>query len=235
MLLKYIARMETKDKIMRLAKEMNVTRNDIIAATGADKSTVSTWFSGKNKPGGIFLPRLCKQLKCDAEWLLDDISGLDTGRISESRAIYAVETSEPDTVSIPYFSGVSLSAGNGSVILHEGQNGNVPFPRSWLQRLNQPLTNLCVIPCAGFSMEPRICDGDLALINLADTAIRDGKVYAINLGNEAKIKRLFKRLDGSIVVCSDNKSLNLVDEQIAPNEIERLKIIGRAVWVGGSI
>jgi phage repressor protein C with HTH and peptisase S24 domain len=82
-------------------------------------------------------------------------------------------------------------------------------------------------------MEPTLYDGDSALIDISDTAVRDGKVYVLRYGDGFRIKRLLKRFDGSIVLVSDNKKYpeEVVTEQQAAQFIT---ILGRVRDRSGS-
>ncbi len=82
-------------------------------------------------------------------------------------------------------------------------------------------------------MAPWACDGDVVMINMDQTQIRNGKVYAIAAGDELRIKRLFKRSDGSIEVRSDNPSPMYPTETYYGEDINNIKIIGEVVWRGG--
>ncbi|WP_289639977.1 XRE family transcriptional regulator [Turicimonas muris] len=82
----------------------------------------------------------------------------------------------------------------------------------------------------GDSMEPLLFDGDRILVNTADSLrIKDGAVYAINYNGELKVKRLQRKMNGSILLMSENKAYP--PEEISSDAIEegRFFIIGKVL------
>lgn len=85
-------------------------------------------------------------------------------------------------------------------------------------------------------MEPFICDGDKVLFveQAPGTPIRDGKVYALSYGGALKIKRLYRKANGDLIISSDNPKYP--DEVIPNAEIDDLvRIYGRVIERSGSI
>lgn len=141
-------------------------------------------------------------------------------------------------VSIPYYRESHLSAGNGYVVDIDKETDLLTFQAAWLRKMSLQPEYLVVVRCKGDSMEPRIKDDDIVLVNTQVhdfKSIEDGKIYAINYAGEARIKRLIKRFDGSLVISSDNQSPEYSDEIVTPDMADQLKIIGKAVWVGGML
>lgn len=63
-------------------------------------------------------------------------------------------------------------------------------PTSWIERHGYSRENLIAILVKGESMETTLHDGDLVIINLADTRLVDGGIYAINYEGEPVVKRM---------------------------------------------
>lgn len=125
---------------------------------------------------------------------------------------------------------VSLSAGNGALVDHEQPLPPLAFRRDWLQRKGvTSRANLRICNVKGRSMEPALMDGDVVLIDLGQTAIQDGEIYAVRYGDEIKIKRLFKTLDGGIKLHSDNPEFPA--EVLKPSH--SFGVIGAKIWRGG--
>ena len=129
---------------------------------------------------------------------------------------------------------VPLSAGNGSFVWQVDQKKPQAFRSEWLDRAVLKAKDLACMYASGDSMEPRICDTDSLLVDLSDTEIQDGKVYAIRYGEEVRVKRLYKKLDSSILIRSDNSDIH-PEITISDEELEHFEVIGRIVWVGGAI
>ena len=79
------------------------------------------------------------------------------------------------------------------------------------------------------SMTPRICSGDMLLIDTSQKIPKSGQIYAISADNELKVRRLHKRIDGGWVIKNDSASPEYPDETIHPEQLDCLRIIGRAI------
>jgi phage repressor protein C with HTH and peptisase S24 domain len=77
-------------------------------------------------------------------------------------------------------------------------------------------------------MHPTLPDTSKVTLDLSDTTILDGKVYGIRYGEELRIKRLFKRFDGGLIIRSDNSAKH-PEESIDPEQLEHIAVIGRYV------
>ena len=86
-----------------------------------------------------------------------------------------------------------------------------------------------IFVAAGDSMEPTINDGDLVMVDQRDDWLRDG-LFAFTLGDEARIKRLHRLIDG-VEIRSDNDEL-YSPEFVRGAQADQLQIIGRVVWAG---
>lgn len=136
-----------------------------------------------------------------------------------------------DVVQIPEYK-VRFSGGNGNTAIdYELSEESEPatYRRSWMQRLHLNPEKLKRFKVKGDSMESLLYNGDSVLVNLAENDIKqliDGKIYAIRYGNELRVKRLYRKLDGSLVLRSEN--LNYKDEDVPPALVQQhITIIGR--------
>lgn len=77
------------------------------------------------------------------------------------------------------------------------------FRRAWVQSKGWNPAKLLAVHVAGASMEPALYDGDLIVINTAQTEPSDGCVFAVNYEGEVVVKRL-KRDQGEWWIASDN-------------------------------
>lgn len=133
-------------------------------------------------------------------------------------------------------SGPRLSAGNGSLVFdHEEIDNSHAFRTSWLKENGYTKNRLKLFKVEGYSMSPTLEDGHVVLVNMDETTIKNGKVYAILVDEEARIKRLFRRSDGAVEIRSDNQSQQFPIETITADAAKDLKIIGRVVWSGGEM
>ncbi|QDQ87719.1 helix-turn-helix transcriptional regulator [Alcaligenaceae bacterium SJ-26] len=105
-------------------------------------------------------------------------------------------------------------------------NGVINLSKTWLQKRGLKAESVFVATVVGDSMQPRIHEGDLLLLNQADTTKRDGRVYGFVHAGRFVVKRL--RKDGRRwLLTSDNP-------EYAPMEaIEATKVVGRVVLMQG--
>lgn len=73
--------------------------------------------------------------------------------------------------------------------------------------------------------------GDAVGIDISDIIPKDGEVYALFLGGDLMIKRIFKEAGGVIRLSSDNKQYT--DKIVTQDNGVSLIIIGRVVYRGG--
>ncbi|CUI07850.1 hypothetical protein BN2497_10477 [Janthinobacterium sp. CG23_2] len=67
---------------------------------------------------------------------------------------------------------------------------------------------------------------DTILVNADETNIVDGKLYAIRYGDDLRVKYLYRRLDGTVVLRSVNPAYR--DEEVPPELAqEYICVIGR--------
>lgn len=120
---------------------------------------------------------------------------------------------------------LKLQAGiTGFTVEHMAGNGPpIFFRRDFIESKGWRPDKLYALKVAGDSMEPALYDGDLVVINTADTTPRDGEVFAVNYEGQLVIKRL-RRDAGLWWLDSDNPRYKpkLCDEHAI--------IIGRVVY-----
>jgi len=133
-------------------------------------------------------------------------------------------------VLIPRLS-LELAAGNGKRVTHVDTQHPRLFDGDWIREKRLKAKYLVCMPVSGDSMEPWINDGDTVVVDRSDTAIRDGKPYAIRYGDELRIKHVHKRFDGGLILRSINPDYG--DEAIAPADLEHVEILGLVVWRAG--
>lgn len=121
------------------------------------------------------------------------------------------------------------AAGSGSVEKPSyATASHETYSRTWLEQNNLNRSTLAVVFAPDDSMAKRIRQGDMLLIDTADTTIADDAVYALGR-DKLRVKRLFIRYDGQIIIRSDNQEF---PEEVAP--VEALHIVGRVVGLTGT-
>ena len=137
---------------------------------------------------------------------------------------------EDDEVALPFFREVKLSAGNGrSTEVIENHGFKLRFAKSTLRKASVQQEHAYCVTVAGGSMEPVLPDGCTIGVNTIDTAIQDGKAYALDHNGELRVKLLYKLPGGGIRIRSYNRE-EYPDENYASTELDSIKILGRMFW-----
>ncbi|MFI9652821.1 S24 family peptidase [Guyparkeria halopsychrophila] len=153
---------------------------------------------------------------------------LDQGQPVNGR--HPEDGDDPDEVQVREYR-ITFAGGHGAVFAYETVEESEPatYRLSWMQRQHLKADDLRRFRVCGESMEPTLYDGDVVLVNTAENDpahIMDGRVYAIRYGDELRVKRLFRKLDGTLVLRSDNQAFE--DEEVPPALAdEHISIIGR--------
>lgn len=130
-----------------------------------------------------------------------------------------------------------LSAGPGAEACYEDCQTDkmVLYSRSFFQEMQTNPAHVARMRVSGHSMEPLLAHGDYVLVDLHDRErIVDLKVYAIRVEGEYRVKRLCRKLDGTIILISDNPKYE--EERLTPDLLASIdfKIIGRVIERSGS-
>jgi phage repressor protein C with HTH and peptisase S24 domain len=132
-----------------------------------------------------------------------------------------------------------LAAGPGYLNGDAEIIGHLAFRREWLTKMRISSGNARVARAHGLSMAPGIGDGDLVLLDTAKTlddvpvrGPRDQRwppIFGFTLDGSARVKRLKRLVDNSLVVLSDNPAFE--PEVIDPSDRE-FELLGQVVWSG---
>jgi len=128
---------------------------------------------------------------------------------------------------------VRASAGPGLVPISEDISERVAFRADWLREIGVAAANAAVLTAGGDSMEPLIPDGALMLVDVSIREVRNGCIYVIVKDGDLLVKRVHRKVDGTISLISENT--RYPPEEITPTLLDKLHIVGRVRWVGRTI
>lgn len=223
-------------RIKNSRKAMKLTQAQLAEKLDLSQGFIGHIEAGRNQPTLDQIMRMAIIFDCNMTWLAtgegdvaapkeisyptaDGLKNADlTGEITEG------------FVQVPRYE-VSASAGHGVVIHSEQIVDHLSFKAEWVHNaLGVPVKDLALINVTGDSMEPTLSEGDLILIDMSHRGMKDNAIYVLQLNGSLLVKRLQHKLDGSVVVKSDNL---IYDSEIVSGEaIDLLNIIGRVVWCG---
>lgn len=220
------------DLASRLKKsrlKANKSQADVAESVGIKQPTYQALESGKTKKSA-FIPLIAEFLSVDPLWLA-------TGKNSE--AIFDIHTptvvdniSDNDFIWIDIVE-ASFSCGEGeSIEFHfDTIEGKFPFPPSFFKQKGICNKNMRIIKAKGDSMTDLINDGDYVGIDITQTEITDGGIYAIYFTGEAMVKQIFKEADGSVVLHSLNTKYR--DRIVNEKNGSSFRVMGRQFWRAG--
>ncbi len=108
------------------------------------------------------------------------------------------------------------------------------FRHSWLRStFNREPGDLLLEAVVGDSMWPGIHDSDLLLVDLTDQKFSNFGIYIIEVRGERLVKRVQRKVDGSLILISDNRAYE--PESISPELAREVHVIGRVIWRSGLI
>ncbi|HEY1505743.1 MAG TPA: helix-turn-helix transcriptional regulator [Stellaceae bacterium] len=127
---------------------------------------------------------------------------------------------------------VQAGAGAGVVVHAEPIVDFIAFDTSWLrQTLNVDPKRAAVITAIGDSMYPTIASGDLLIVDLSVDRVLDNAIYALRFGDALSVKRVQLRPSGGLRIISDNTKY--APDELGPDAVADLHVIGRIIWHGG--
>lgn len=194
--------------------------------SGVPIATVFRLLNGSNdNPKLDTLTRIAKALNTSVPDLLTGQTG-EASTLGDSEDYVAIRSLD-----------LRLSAGPGAEAQYEDcvADKSVLYNRAFFQALRVNPAHVVRMRVTGDSMEPLLNHNDYVLVNLNDRErILDRKVYAIRVDGDYRVKRLCKKLDGTIILISDNPRYE--DERLTPELLETIdfKIIGRVLERSGT-
>lgn len=226
-----------------MQRNPHLKKREIARACKIASPSVSDWVNGKTKTLKANTALLASQLfGCDQNWLSDGI-GEPNWRSADTTFEGAPVAALPDDVAPgPEYvqireCKVRFAAGNGRQALFDEEHDSLPatYRRDWFVRHGINPERARRFAVKGDSMSPMLHDGDRVLVNLAETEIVNGHVYALRYGDELRIKRVYRQLDDSLILHSDNPDHVPRDEQVPPAIVaDQIAIIGRVRDKSGS-
>lgn len=220
------------------------TQKALAEMVGCKRETVTMWENDKvDAVGGDYLPALASVLHVRPEWI-------QTGALPKHVVAtvpgplhaYAVEATDGDEGFDPSQEAwvpnveIRISAGKGVVIPEFVETSyRQRYRLSWFREKRANPENVRTMRVMGSSMERTLFDGDKMAVDFGSKSIKNGSVYVIVVGDDTRVKRLFRMTDGRIRISSDNPDKETYpDEFVAPEHIDTLMIIGRVIDKSGS-
>lgn len=221
---------------------------ELAERVGISRASVSAWFTGATKTlEGSNLTKAADALGVDAAWLatgegVPHIAAATSASYGLTRIFsweHEHELPEGEFVMVPRFE-VHLAAGEGDEqrnlferfqleLLHSNP---LAFRADWIREKKLKPAKLASMIVRGDSMEDRLHDRDAVVIDTSQTEVIDGSIYAIWYDGGERVKRLYRRPGGGLIIHSDNEG-KYPKLTLEAADCEHVRIIGRVVHVSG--
>lgn len=189
--------------------------------SGLAMSTLNNSQAGLTLPGTETLLKLAQGTERSIDWLL-------TGK--EPGASVAIAEPIDGFVLVPVLP-ESVNAGSPAQVEENDLEveKHVAFRGEWMRRIGVNPKRAHVLRVNGDSMEPTLSMGDVILVDTSDTDPAGGGMFVIAGVDGAQVKRLMRRMDGSLLIISDNRDI-YPPEVLAPADADNFRIVGRVRW-----
>ncbi|KQG01700.1 S24 family peptidase [Acinetobacter pittii] len=240
------------ERIQDSLKKKKLSWSKAATSIGLSPQAPAKWKKGQI--GKETLDKLAALLEVDAGWLLNGgnptkINHLNIDEFMAKHGLNKKENAsfdtedilEPDVVQFEIANGyiwvdvveANFSCGTGeSIEFHfDVINGKYPFPPSFFQKKQVDPSCFRLIKAKGDSMEEYIYNDDLVGIDISQTNIIDGEIYAVYFEGEGMIKKIFKEQGGTLILHSLNEKYR--DRTVTEQNGVNFKVMGRQVWRAG--
>lgn len=212
--------------------DAGMQKSELARFCGVSVQSVYGWLNGTTKT--VRTPLLLKAaeaLNVSSVWLATG----NGAKRSSSVGVVERDFNDEDFVMIPEFK-IRFAAGVGSEPTPEelSEETKACYRRDWFIKQGLNPEDCLRLRVDGNSMEPLLRDGDCVMICRRVERIVSGKIYAFAYNNDLRIKYLSTKINGDIVVRSEN-SVNFEDEIIPAEDCENLHIIGVVVERSGTL
>lgn len=227
-------------------KRVGLTQETASKAIGCSRGTVAMWESNGVASIEQYLLPASRIYKVDPDWL-NSGKGTDSypwepqgARLVPVHA-YDVEAVESDENFDPKHEvwveevEVEVSGGSGAIVPEFAPTKyKQRYRLSWFNEKGAKPDNVKIMRVRGHSMERTLFDGDKVAVDLGNRRIMSNHVYVVVVGDEARVKRLFKTADGRIRIISDNQDKSLYPDEFIADDTAGFMVLGRVIDKSGA-
>ncbi|BBT39052.1 XRE family transcriptional regulator [Pseudomonas putida] len=135
------------------------------------------------------------------------------------------------SISIPYMIEMDDPARPGQTMLEISITTSLLVNAEVFRRRAIEDKTVVAVAVSGNSMSPVLQDGSSVLVDMSETLVKDGKIYAIDHDGQVRVKTVYRLPGGGIRVRSFNTAEH-PDETYTPSDLKehKIRIIGRVFW-----
>lgn len=200
------------------------------ADLGAAKlRTLQNWEGGKNFPSSEFLADTAKY-GVDINFILT--GHRDSQEVQSKRNLSGsapLPADCDDVVLVPLMSATGSMGSGNELVTEDVVLGDIPLSRRWLS-MNIPGVRtdaLRLIHAYGDSMHGTLNSGDFAVVDTSCRTVEFPGVYLLHVNRLHFIKRVSFRMDGRLVVSSDNEAERTAEVLDGSHQLD---VRGRVVY-----
>jgi transcriptional regulator with XRE-family HTH domain len=204
-------------RIKHYRKGIGYSQNKLAEVVKVSVTAVQNWERGRNDVLGKNRSALCRALKINELTLIAGGDGCVNTNVSP---VGLLEDNEEVEVSIL----MSVVVTDGDLSLRKGKV--IKLPKSLFDGCGVDESySLCVF-ISGNSMEPRLFDGDMVVIDTKEISAVDGGVYAVLYEGLLKVMRLYKPGASRLRL----NSFNALEHPDIMVDAESVNIIGKVFY-----
>jgi len=208
------------------------TQEAFAAKIGVSKGSLGGYERNENSPSSDAVLKICSGADISVEWLMTGRGSIrNDGKPHKTLVEHWVEPPQgmpaADMVLIPMVEAV-LSAGHGSLETSAESERRYAFRREFLSRKGN-VSAMVLMRVDGDSMEPRICNGDVVLIDQSQQALRPGQIYAVGVEDMVFLK-VVSAMPGKVILRSLNEAYPPLEVDTRGGLQDSVRIVGRCVW-----
>ncbi|MFJ4349433.1 S24 family peptidase [Pseudomonas sp. NPDC089428] len=226
-----------------MAGPPKISQAALARACGIRPPSVNDWLSGKTKTiEGQNLLRAAEFLKVTPMWLATGKgamrkAGPAAAPVANATMLGPISVWDDETpldddeVYVPFLKEVELSAGSGRTVIEKSTSRKLRFGKQTLRNQGVQFDQAVCVTVHGNSMEPVLPDGSTVGVDRSSTAVKDGKMYAIDHGGELRVKTLYRMPGGGLRFRSFNQDEHPDEEYSADDLTEKnIRILGKVFW-----
>ena len=201
--------MSIAENIKRIRTEHGLSQAELGKIAGVSDKAVSTWELGIKTPRMGAVEKMANYFGIAKSAIVDDVQST-----SATSAVPPGFQPMPEMDMVPLVGRIACGT---PITAEQNVERIVCVPSKWRSTFT--------LTCKGDSMEPRISDGDLALVHRQNT-LENGEIAAVRIGEEATLKHVYLH-ENFIELRPENPAFNSII--LSREDMNDVVIEGKAV------